>query len=391
MNKRRRQSFWVRTSIAPRFLMILLLTLLLFLPSLSQKVPTTNSNSSKNKNSGQANSKRSSKRGASEGTLKEVPPPPVTPLEFELISLNSDGTRKKDGVEKRQVNHFVEKVGSAAFDMIEIPAGQFKMGLPPAERTELVVNCQKYCSGEACKACEEIARSEAPQHEVTVQKKFYMSRTEITQSQWDAVRELSKTALVANPSDSRSDPTYDSQRPVERVSWADAKEFCKVLSRQTGRTYRLPTEAEWEYSCRAGTQTAFAFGPTIYGEDFNYNGYKPYGAASSAPAIYKTTVWVTLDRLALANAFGLYHLHGNVAEWCEDSWHNSYEGAPGNSSAWLEQGSRLRVARGGSWNDPGYACRCSARQKYTETFREPYLGFRIVMEPREPSPAPKKR
>jgi formylglycine-generating enzyme required for sulfatase activity len=380
----RPQSRTARLYLAPRCFLLLLLALCLCSPSLSQKWPSTNSNSSKKK--------ITSKRTVPEKSAKDVLPPSLTPLEFELVSLNSDGTRRKGSSEKGQVNHYLEKVNSVAFDMIEIPARRFTMGLPASERNELINNCKKYCSGENCKTCEEMARSETPQHEVKVEK-FYMSRTEVTQAQWNAIRELDKKALLENPSLSRSDPTYDGDRPVERVSWVEAKEFCRLLSQKTGRTYRLPTEAEWEYSCRAGTQTPFAFGNTIYGEYFNYDGHKPYGKPAPAPGIYKTTVWVTLDRLALANAFGLSHLHGNVAEWCEDSWHANYEGAPSNSSAWLVQGNKLRIARGGSWIDPAYACRCSARQKFVENAKEPYLGFRIVMEYHEPpvDSAPKNK
>src|SRR5207244_4203738 len=123
--------------------------------------------------------------------------------------------------------------------------------------------------------------------------------------------------------------------PVDGVSWEDAEEFCARLSHRTGRTYRLPSEAEWEYACRAGTTTPFHFGMTIMPDMVNYDGTKPYGKGPKGAYRQHT---MPVGNYGPANAFGLYDMHGNVAEWTQDAWHDSYAGAPANGSAW-EQGS----------------------------------------------------
>lgn len=199
--------------------------------------------------------------------------------------------------------------------MVSIPAGSFLMGSPD----------------------DEIGRftDEGPQHQVTLAG-FQMSQTPITQAQWQAV-------MGGNPS--RFDDQADSdQRPVECVSWYDAMEFCRLLSERTGCLYTLPSEAQWEYACRAGTVTRYAFGDTITTDQANYD-----------CRLGQTTPVGKFP----ANAWGLHDMHGNVWEWCLDDWHDSYEGAPTDGSAWIEGSHSLgKLLEGGpGTTSPGAAAR----------------------------------
>ncbi len=192
--------------------------------------------------------------------------------------------------------------------MIEIPTGTFSMGAPGQELDS--------------------NNTERPQHKVTVPS-FYMGRYPVTQAQWKFVATLPQVnkKLDPNPSGFEGD-----NRPVERVSWYDAVEFCDRLSRHTKRQYRLPSEAEWEYACRAGTKTPFHFGGTITTDLANYNGNETYGQGPKGVDRQKTT---EVGSFGVANNFGLYDMHGNVWEWCLDDWHNDYTDAPTDGSAWL--------------------------------------------------------
>jgi formylglycine-generating enzyme required for sulfatase activity len=162
---------------------------------------------------------------------------------------------------------------------------------------------------------------------------------------------------------------------VEQVSWDDAVEFCQRLSKHTGREYRLPSEAEWEYACRAGTTTPFHFGSTITPDLANYDGNYTYGAGPKGKYREQTTDVGSLP----PNALGLYDMHGNVWEWCLDHWHDTYEGAPTDGSAWLSSGeSKLRLLRGGSWGSLPRNCRSALRYWYARVNQYYSLGFRLV-------------
>jgi formylglycine-generating enzyme required for sulfatase activity len=168
---------------------------------------------------------------------------------------------------------------------------------------------------------------------------------------------------------------------VEKVNWHDAIEFCARLSKLTGREYRLPSEAEWEYACRAGTKTPFHFGETITRELANYDASNTY--ADEAPGEYreKTTPVGQFS----PNAFGLYDMHGNVWEWCEDDYHDNYEGAPRDGSAWLSNNT-TKILRGGSWILYPYRCRSAYRHSYDprDYYYYFFIGFRVVRSsPRE--------
>ncbi|MFM6325273.1 MAG: formylglycine-generating enzyme family protein [Microcystis panniformis] len=233
---------------------------------------------------------------------------------------------------------------------ITIPGGTFLMGSPENEEGS---------KGE-----------ERPQHEVTI-KPFLMSKYPITQAQWRAVAALKKVNidLVSDPSCFKSD-----NRPVECVSWNDAQEFCARLSNHTKKPYRLPSEAQWEYACRAGTTTPFYFGDRITTELANYCGYYAYGDGTTGVYQGETTKVGSFK----ANEFGLCDMHGNVWEWCQDDWHENYEGAPIDGSDWTSQGNSRRVLRGGSWYDIPRNCRSASRNWDIAGLGNNGNGFRVV-------------
>ena len=203
---------------------------------------------------------------------------------------------------------------------------------------------------------------EGPVHVVAVQG-FYMSKYEVTQAQWLAV-------MGYNPSHFKGD-----DHPVERVSWDKAVEFCQRMSRMTGKQYRLPSEAEWEYACRAGTTTPFAFGPTLSAEHANFNGNYPYGGAPKGVDRRQTTRVGSYP----PNAFGLYDMYGNVWEWVQDYAHKNYDGAPADGSAWVAgRASNNRVVRGCSWTSPAVNCRSANRDTAAHETANNDLGFRVV-------------
>ena len=275
-------------------------------------------------------------------------------FEFEVVTVDAEG--KEINRQRQQAEYFTEDLGDGIIlDMVSIPGGTFSMGSPASE-------ADRY-------------DNESPQHWVTVSA-FYMGKYVVTQAQWKAVASLAKVNQDLNP-----DPSdfKGANRPVEQVNWEDAIEFCARLSKKTGKKYRLPSEAEWEYACRAGTSTPFHFGETITPDLVNYDGNNPYASAPKGKYREQTTDVGSFP----PNAFGLYDMHGNVWEWCQDVWHENYAGAPTDGSAWEKGGdSECRVLRGGSWNlDAGY-CRCAARDWFLPGSRWGYYGFRVAVFPR---------
>ncbi|MFM7545853.1 MAG: formylglycine-generating enzyme family protein [Synechococcales cyanobacterium] len=230
-------------------------------------------------------------------------------------------------------------------EMVVIPSGTFTMGSPidEAERTD----------------------DEGPQRQVRVEQ-FLMGRYEVTQDQYEAV-------MGTNPSFFKG---FGFNRPVDSVSWDDAQEFIRRLTQMTGKRYRLPTEAEWEYAVRAGTTTPFSYGATITPRVVNYNGNYPYGKAPKGE--YREQ---TMDVNSLyPNPWGLHHIHGNLWEWVEDYWHDNFEGAPTDGSAWLIEGKQsLRVLRGGSWSLVAWDTRSAKRSGLFQVSRGNNIGFRLVL------------
>ena len=265
------------------------------------------------------------------------------------VTLNNQGEIIKK--EPIKVESFVENLGNGIeLEMVLIPGGSFQMG-----------------------ANENI--EEQPVHKVTIQP-FFMSKYPITQEQWTAVANLDKVNidLKLNPS-----KFIGKNLPVERVNWFDIKEFCARLSQQTNRQYRLPSEAEWEYACRAGSTTPFYFGETMTTDVANYNGNYIYADEPKGEYREKTT---PVDNFP-PNAFGLCDMHGNIWEWCEDPWHSNYEGAPTDGSIWQENDSVDnncdRLLRGGSWYQQAKDCRCACRNHIEPDSKWNIFGFRIVV------------
>jgi formylglycine-generating enzyme required for sulfatase activity len=249
-------------------------------------------------------------------------------------------------------------------EMVSIPGGTFTMGQTNREKQQLV---QQW--GEA--EYQKLFACELPQHCVTVQP-FLMGKFAVTQAQWKAVAGLLKVRR-----DLDHDPAQfkGNNRPVEQVSWDEVVEFCDRLSQKTGRHYRLPSEAEWEYACRAGTTTPFSCCETITTDLSNYDGKHIYGSGTTGVYQQETTEAGSFP----PNAFGLYDMQGNVWEWCADHWHDNYEGAPTDGSAWITGKYHLsKLLRGGSWNTaPGY-CRSASRNCNYPVGAYPDLGFRVV-------------
>ncbi|MEM6838618.1 MAG: formylglycine-generating enzyme family protein [Cyanobacteria bacterium P01_C01_bin.120] len=244
--------------------------------------------------------------------------------------------------------------------MMQITAGTFLMGSPD----------------------DELDRSdrEGPQHEVTVSQ-FFMAKYPVTQAQWRIVAgwEAVNRDLEPEPSNFKGD-----LRPVEQVSWHDAVEFCDRLTVHSDRQYRLPSEAEWEYACRAGTTSPFHFGETITTEVANYRGTDDkslgwmgsYGDGPKGEYRQETT---PVDHFGIANAFGLSDMHANVLEWCADHWHENYDSAPTDGSAWVEgDDSSRRVLRGGSWGLNPWFCRSADRYRNSPVYPVSSFGFRVV-------------
>jgi formylglycine-generating enzyme required for sulfatase activity len=272
------------------------------------------------------------------------PEPPSSNLaefSFEVVTVNDRGEINQRTEETAQ--QLVEEIGNGVnLEMVEIPSGSFLMGSPETE--------------------EERDDNEGPQHRVEVPG-FLMGKYQVTQAQYEAI-------MGENPS-----RFSGANNPVERVNWYKAKEFCKRLSEKTGREYRLPSEAEWEYACRAGTTTPFYFGETITTDLANYDGDYTYGNGPEGVDREKTTPVGSFP----PNAFGLYDMHGNVWEWCEDVWHENYEGAPNDGRPWLTGGNHnRRVLRGGSWTYNPRFCRCANRYWLNPDFDFNYYGFRVV-------------
>ena len=318
--------------------------------------------------------------------------------------------------------YYTENLGNGVeLDMVLIPGGSFWMGTEDEEIERL---CKTY-------DVEYYFKAETPQHKVTIPT-FFMGRYPITQEQWRRVAGWKQVERELDPDPSEFKDDYEGierwQRPVESISWDDAKEFCNRLSKKTKREYRLPTEAEWEYACRAvmsnqrcdpsqGTlptdwlpnadqereppfegkraprelsvtsgdlnkaqwneqyNQPFHFGETISTQLANYNGNYTYGRSVKGEDRDQTT---PVGYFEVANNFGLCDMHGNVWEWCEDDYHNSYQGAPSDGSAWLSGGSSVKVLRGGScFLSPRY-CRSACRAWDTSTDRGSSFGFRVV-------------
>jgi formylglycine-generating enzyme required for sulfatase activity len=242
---------------------------------------------------------------------------------------------------RRTNKSYTEDLGAGVrLTLMLIPAGEFMMGAPEDEP--------------------ESNDRERPQRLVRLSQ-FLLGCYPVTQEQWRVVAGYDRInkELDPDPSGFKGD-----KRPVERVSWDDAQEFCQRLSAKSEKNYRLPSEAQWEYACRAETLTPFSFGEIITTEVANYS--------------EKETTDVGIFP---ANDWGLFDMHGNVWEWCEDDWHNSYKGAPDDGTAWVDADQKGKLLRGGSWGYFPRDCRSANRGSFTRDVTVNLVGFRVCCEP----------
>ena len=311
------------------------------------------------------------KLGLTEPQSELVPEPEPMPnlVSFEVVTVNPQGQIIQR--QQRQAEHRSEDLGEGVLlELAKIPTGTFWMSSPVGEEGR-----DWYQNFNAS-----LVNVESPQHQVTVPS-FWMGKYPVTQAQWQRVASFPQVERELNPA-----PAYfkGANRPVEQVSWWEAIEFCARLSRHTRQDYRLPSEAEWEYACRAGTSTPFNFGETITTDLANYRGTdwtfreKTYsGSYSLGPhGIYRKET-TEVGRFS-PNGCGLHDMHGNVWEWCLDHWHNDYQGAPTDGSAWLsENDNDYHVIRGGSWYDLPWYCRSAYRDFNNPHTRYYYFGLRL--------------
>ncbi len=232
-------------------------------------------------------------------------------------------------------------------EMVVIPPGRFVMGSLPEEEGR--------------------DDDDGPQHRVEIARPFALGRYAVTFEEFD------EFVLDAGYEHQPEAPWGRGRMPVVNVSWDDANAYCQWLSEKTGEDYRLSSEAEWEYACRARTVTPFYFGETVSTDQANYDGNSTYGLGSEGQ-YRKATVAVDMFE---PNAFGLYQMHGNVWEWCEDPWHGTYVGAPRDGSVWIKGGNdSLRVLRGGSWINAAVSLRSADRYGDLRDDRFSSIGFR---------------
>jgi formylglycine-generating enzyme required for sulfatase activity len=266
--------------------------------------------------------------------------------EFETLCLDKFGfiTEQNKGKAKQIIFKLSQRT---KLEMTQIPSGEFLMGSSTDEI--------------------EFRENETPQHKVKVPK-FYLGKYPVTQTQWLAVMdELPKISKEFRGGD----------LPVVNVWIEKALEFCSKLSKLTGESFRLPSEAEWEYACRAGTKTAFNFGDLITTDLANYDGTRPF---LNTPQGKFRNALTPVGHFKFANNFGLFDMHGNVWEWCADVWHPDYKHAPTDGSVWAKNGDQsYAVQRGGSWKSRAGNCRSAFRAGDIAHSSAHIVGLRVCM------------
>jgi formylglycine-generating enzyme required for sulfatase activity len=279
-------------------------------------------------------------------------------IEIVILSALAGYEKAKDETPKKPGR---EIVNSIKMKLVAIPAGSFTMGSPKDE--------------------EDRGEDEGPEHEVKISKPFFMGVHEVTQGQFKAVMGNNPSWFSAGGKGKdkvKNQETADF--PVDSVSWEDALKFCTKLSelpaeKKAGRTYRLPTEAEWEYACRAGKEAPFHYGPTLSSTQANFNGNNPYVKGKKGPYLERTTKVGSFK----PNAWGLYDMHGNVYEWTADWYNKDYyrDSLKVDPKGPAEKGS-IHVRRGGSWRSDAEDCRCAFRKgNYPDDLGHD-SGFRVV-------------
>ena len=257
----------------------------------------------------------------------------------QTVSILANSQTNATGRYKSATSQTIVLPGDVPLELVWVPAGSFTMG--------------RYADETGSNA------NESPQHQVTLANGYWMGKYEVTQAQWLSV-------MGSNPSYF----TGDLNRPVERVSWDNVQSFIIALNALGQGTFRLPTESEWEYACRAGTSTRFYWGDDAsLSQIASYAWYTGNSSSTTHPVGQK-----------LPNAWGLYDMSGNVLEWCEDWFHSDYTGAPADGSAWLSPAGSTRVIRGGGWSDYAAFCRSALRYNVDPTVAYDYSGFRIIQQ-----------
>jgi formylglycine-generating enzyme required for sulfatase activity len=274
------------------------------------------------------------------------PVPERNSFEFEVVTVDYQGRETKRDC--KQAEYFLEDLGNGVvLEMVSIPGGNFTMG---ASREE-----------------EGSQEDERPQRLVNI-KPFFMGRYPVTKGQWRAIANLPKIERFLDP-----DSSYfkGDNLPVDCISWYEAQEFCARISQKTGRIYRLPSEAEWEYACRGNMTYPFYFGSKITRSLANFCEEQKTNVVHRS----QTTEVGTFP----PNSFGLYDMHGNIWEWCADYQHGDYQDAPSDGSVWEIDGNpEYRMLRGGSWDYDCSYCRSASRYFENPSTRNRSFGFRVV-------------
>ncbi len=268
--------------------------------------------------------------------------PAIREDDYDVVVVDASGQTVQ--LQRHHCRTYIEDLGAGTvLEMVEVPPGTFMMGNAAFQGYD----------------------DERPRHWVRISS-FLLGKYPVTQEQWHAVMGQDR------PYRSRGH-----RRPADRVSWQDANDFCAKLSRKRRKRYRLPTEAEWEYACRAGTATPFSCGETLTTELANYVGAWAYQQEPEGIYRHETTEVGSFP----PNAFGLHDMHGNVWEWCEDEWHGDYSGAPTDGTAWtIGSSPGYRVLRGGSWHEPPANCRSATRLKMHSSEADDCFGFRVAIQ-----------
>ena len=269
----------------------------------------------------------------------------------------SAADRERDGEIEDLGTVTVSLGGGVTMEFVLIPAGTFLMGSPKEEK--------------------EREDDEGPQHEVRITRSFYLGKYEVTQEQYKQIVGKNPSCFSANGDNKQFVAGLDTWRfPVENVFWDDATAFCRKLSERDRkwRRFRLPTEAEWEYACRAGTTTPFHFGSSLNGDKANCDGTNPYGTEKKGANLQRPC---RVGSYA-ANAFGLHDMHGNVCEWCADWYEKEYHNKSDKKDPKGPQNGDTRVLRGGSWNGGAWRCRAAVRRLMAPSICGSDMGFRVA-------------
>jgi formylglycine-generating enzyme required for sulfatase activity/tRNA A-37 threonylcarbamoyl transferase component Bud32 len=293
---------------------------------------------------------------------------PTANNQYDQIVITLDRQVQLDNYEQATVIRLPEEI---SLNIVRIPAGRCLIGTDREEIEQLSNTCPDYLRDYARKWL----RCEHPQHPVDISA-FWMSTYPVTVKQWHVVAtKLPQAMLYLEPKPCHG---ISDEQPVTKISWEQATEFCLRLSLYLQRVCQLPSESEWEYACRAGSSGMFNFPEDPNAERVSYCGVWPNEFEQINRAYAR--VPQVIGSVGRANAFGLYDMHGNVWEWCADSWRDGYAGAPEDGSPWRDLRDALRVIRGGSFRSFGISCRSASRSKFLCIEKSDDIGFRFVLK-----------